>query len=60
MRPPLTSVTYEGTQIGAIAAKVLWELSHQAQQEGAYLNYFCHPELVERGSCAGKSGGSPE
>ncbi len=56
MRPPLTSITYQATQIGDIAAKVLWKLSHQVQPEGVYLNYFCHPELVERDSCAGKDG----
>ena len=55
MQPPLTSVTYKGMEIGAIAAKVLWDLSRKATPSSQYMNYFCHPELVIRQSCLGKA-----
>ncbi|MEA4896852.1 GntR family transcriptional regulator [Bacillota bacterium Meth-B3] len=57
MSPPLTSMTYRGMEIGEIAAKILWDMSHKKAPSSGYMYYFCQPELVERQSCLGKEGG---
>lgn len=53
MKPPLSSVTYRGMDIGYKAAEILWEQSHNISPLSDFQYYFCQPQLAIRSSCAG-------
>ena len=53
MKPPLSSVTYRGMDIGYKAAEILWNTSHNLQPKPDYPYYFCQPQLAVRSSSLG-------
>ena len=53
MIPPLSSLTYNGTDIGLMAARLLWKLTQGEYLSPDYPYYFCRPQIVCRRSCLG-------
>lgn len=53
MKPPLSSVTYRGMDIGYQAAEILWNTSHNLHPKSSYPYYLCQPQLAIRSSCLG-------
>lgn len=53
MIPPLSSLTYDGKDIGFMASEILWGISHGECLRQDYKYYFCQPRLILRKSCLG-------
>ncbi len=53
MTPPLTSLTYHGEDIAAIAAEILWNITQGTYVPPDYPYYFCQPRIMCRDSCLG-------
>jgi DNA-binding LacI/PurR family transcriptional regulator len=53
MVPPLSSLTYNGEDIGSIAAEILWNITQGTYLSPDYPHYFCKPQIVCRESCMG-------
>lgn len=50
--PPLSSLTYQNTEIGKMAGELLWKLTNSLPLS-EFSTYIMQPELVIRGSCKG-------
>lgn len=53
MVPPLSSLTYNGEDIGSIAAEILWNITQGTYSSPDYPYCFCKPQIICRESCLG-------